>query len=185
MKYYAAIDLHSDNLVLLILDERDRIVWKGRLANDLELVLLALADYRSGLAAVAVESTFNWYWLVDGLEEAGYRVQLVHPAAVKQYEGLKHRDDESDAAWLAHLLRLGILPTGYIYPRSRRPLRDLLRKRSALVRQQTGLLLSVQSLYHRCLGRRTGLSPLLPIIDLGNKTPAAVSVCAGFLKWLS
>ena len=101
MKYYAAIDLHSDNLVLVILDERDRMVWKGRLANDLELVLLALADYRSGLGAVAVESTFNWYWLVDGLEEAGYRVQLVHPAAVKQYEGLKHRDDESDAAWLA------------------------------------------------------------------------------------
>ena len=107
------------------------MVFKARLENDLERVVLALASYREQLVAVAVESTYNWYWLVDGLMEAGYQVKLVNPAAVKKYEGLKHQDDTTDAYWLAHLLRLGILPTGTIYPRQRRGLRDLARKTAA------------------------------------------------------
>jgi transposase len=101
-----------------------------------------------------VESTYNWYWLVDGLREVGYRVHLANPVKVKKYEGLKHQNDWTDAHWLAHLLRLGILPTGYIYPRQRRGLRDLARKRLRLVQEQTSHLLSLKSLYNRCLGRR-------------------------------
>jgi transposase len=89
-----------------------------------------------------VESTYNWYWLVDGLMEAGYRVHLAHPAAIQQYNGLKYTDDHSDARWLAHLLRLGVLPEGYIYPKAERAVRDLLRKRAHLVRQHTANVLS-------------------------------------------
>jgi transposase len=152
--YYAAVDLHSNQSVLVLIDERERQVWKGRLINDLELVLMALAPYRGQVTGVAVESTYNWYWLVDGLMEAGYEVKLVNPAAVKKYEGLKHQDDVSDAYWLAHLLRLGILPTGYIYARERRGLRDLARKRLRLVSQRTSHIFSLESLYNRCVNRR-------------------------------
>jgi transposase len=152
--YYAAVDLHSNQLVVVVIDERDRQVRRVRLVNDLELVLLALEPYREELVGVAVESTYNWYWLVDGLMESGYEVQLVNPAAVCRYEGLKHQNDWTDAHWLAHLLRLGILPTGYIYPRQRRGLRDLARKRLRLVSQQTSHLLSLQGLFNRCLGQR-------------------------------
>jgi transposase len=82
--YYAAVDLHSNQSVLVLIDEQDQMVWKGRLNNELELVLLALAPYREQLAGVAVESTYNWYWLVDGLMEAGYEVELVNPCGVKK-----------------------------------------------------------------------------------------------------
>ena len=99
-----------------------------------------------------VESTYNWYWLVDGLMEQGYRVHLANTAAIQQYNGLKYTDDDSDARWLAHLLRLGVLPQGYIYPREQRPVRDLLRKRGQLVRQRTANLLSIQNLYTRNTG---------------------------------
>jgi transposase len=156
--YYAALDLHSNRSVLVLIDEEDRVVWRGSLPNDLELVLMALVPYREQVAGVAVESTYNWYWLVDGLMEAGYEVKLVNPAGVKKYEGLKHQDDASDAYWLAHLLRLGILPTGYIYPRERRGLRDLARKRLRLVSQQTAHILSLESLYNRCLSRSLSAS---------------------------
>jgi transposase len=105
---------------------------------------------------VAVESTFNWYWLVDGLQAAGFSVHLVNTAAVKQYDGLKHGGDFSDARHLAHLLRLGILPEGYIYPREDRAVRDLLRKRSQLVRQRTSQVLSIENLVARNLGARVG-----------------------------
>ena len=103
-----------------------------------------------------VESTYNWYWLVDGLKEAGYRMHLAHTGAIKQYEGLKYSDDDTDACWLAKLLRLGLLPEGYIYPKEQRPVRDLLRKRSQLVRQHTANVLSVQNLIARNRGASIG-----------------------------
>ena len=88
-----------------------------KVGNDLETILRLLEPHREVLEGVAVESTFNWYWLVDGLMDAGYRVHLTNTWAVKQYEGLKYTDDRHDARWLAHLLALGILPEGYIYPK--------------------------------------------------------------------
>ena len=84
--------------------------------------------------------------------DAGYRMHLANTAAIKQYEGLKYSDDDTDACWLAKLLRLGLLPEGYIYPKAQRPIRDLLRKRSQLVRQHTANLLSVQNLMARNRG---------------------------------
>jgi transposase len=103
---------------------------------------------------VVVESTYNWYWLVDGLMEADYRVHLANPAAMQQYNGLKYTDDYSDAHWLAHVLRLGVLPEGYIYPKAARAVRDVLRKRSHLVRQQTANVLSLQNILVRNTGIR-------------------------------
>lgn len=153
MKLYAAIDLHSNNGVLSVLDEDDRVLFERRLPNELPMVLDALAPYCDQLVAVAVESTYNWYWLVDGLMEHGYHVRLVNTAAVPQYEGIKHGNDHTDARHLAHLLRLGILPEGYIYPREGRALRDLLRRRFQLVHQSTALMQAVQCAWSRRTGR--------------------------------
>src|SRR5215831_14477481 len=116
MACYSGIDLHSNNSVVVVIDDSDRVLYHRRLPNELLAIVAALEPHRSQLAGVVVESTYNWYWLVDGLMAAGYRVHLANPAAMKQYEGIKHRGDESDAQYLAHLLRLGILPTGYICP---------------------------------------------------------------------
>jgi hypothetical protein len=93
------------------------MVFAKRLRNDLELIVTALRGCPGDIRAVAVESTYNWYWLVDGLRSAGFDVRLANTAAVKQYDGLKHGDDFSDAKHLAQLLRLGILPQGYICPK--------------------------------------------------------------------
>lgn len=154
MKLYSAIDLHSNNHVLTIIDEQDQKVFERRLPNKLETTLAALALHKDAVCGIAVESTYNWYWLVDGLMEAGYTVHLVNTTAVQQYAGKKYTNDNHDAFWLAHLLRLGILPTGYIYPKHQRAVRDLLRKRSMLVRQKTAHTLSAQSLYTRLTGRQ-------------------------------
>lgn len=152
MNYYSAIDLHSTNSYLVIIDDQDNVLYHKRLPNDLERILLALLPFKEHLKSIAVESTYNWYWLVDGLMAAGYKLYLVNTVAVKSYSGLKHSDDKDDAFWLAHLSRLGILPIGYIYPRETRPIRDRLRKRLQLVRQRTQNLLSLKSFYARYLG---------------------------------
>jgi len=156
MALYAGIDLHSNNNVVVVQDEEDNVVGRRRLANDLRTVSAWLEPYRDDLAGVVVESTYNWYWLVDGLMDQGYPVHLANTVAIQQYDGLKYRDDASDARWLAKLLRLGQLPEGYIYPRTERAIRDLLRKRSQLVRQATMNLLSIQNLFAR--NRGEGLS---------------------------
>lgn len=153
MKLYSGIDLHSNNSVVVILDENDQIIYERRLPNDLARILAELAPHRDSIEAIAVESTYNWYWLVDGLMDAGYCVKLVNTMAVKTYDGLKYTDDEHDARHLAHLLRLGILPTGYIYPKEERAVRDLLRKRAQLVRCRTAQILSIQNLVSRNRGK--------------------------------
>ena len=165
MKLYGAIDLHSNNNVLVILDERDRVVHERKLRNDLSQVLSTLAPYRENLEAIAVESTFNWYWLVDGLMEAGYTVKLVNTAAVKMYEGYKYTADEHDARHLARLLRLGILPTGYIYPKEERGVRDLLRKRAQMVRCRTAQVLSIQNLVSRNCGHGLSIDEIRRLDD--------------------
>ncbi|MDK2662075.1 transposase [Cupriavidus sp. LEh21] len=151
---YSGIDLHSNNSVVTVIDEADRVMAEKRLPNDLMKILLFLAPWRDELAGVVVESTFNWYWLVDGLQEAGFQVHLANTTAIKKYDGLKHRGDETDARYLAHLLRLGILPTGTILPPQHRAVRDLARKRMQLVRSRTSHILAVENITARQYGNR-------------------------------
>ena len=154
MTLYCGIDLHSNNSVVAVLDEQDRTVYEKRLPNDLETIIEVLCIYQAELAACVVESTYNWYWLVDGLMAAGFVVRLAHTSALPEYSGLKYSNDFSDARHLAYLLRLGLLPTGYIYPKEERALRDLLRRRLLLVRQRSLHHVSLQSLIARHSGQR-------------------------------
>ncbi|MDO8890523.1 MAG: IS110 family transposase [Sulfurimicrobium sp.] len=151
---YSGIDLHSNNSVVTVTDEEDRVVAEKRMPNDLAKILGLLEPWRKEIAGVVVESTFNWYWLVDGLQAAGFNVHLANTTAIKKYEGLKHSGDEADARYLAHLLRLGILPTGTILPPEQRAVRDLARKRMQLVRSRTTHILAVENITARQHGSR-------------------------------
>jgi transposase len=153
MDHYVGIDLHSTNNYIAIIDHDNKRIFKKKTKNDLRLVVEALKPYQEQIKGVVIESTYNWYWLVDGLIAEGYTIHLANPSAIKQYEGLKHSDDVTDAFHLADLLRLGILKTGYIYPKEERPVRDLLRKRLQLVQQRTLQILSFQNLVSRSLGK--------------------------------
>jgi transposase len=148
----AGIDLHSNNLFCAIVNQDGERVFDKRLPCKMAPILDALKPFKDHLEAIAVESTFNWYWLVDGLQDDDYNVLLAHATGMAQYDGLKHSDDKSDAFFIAELARLGILPTGYLCDRKWRPVRDLLRRRMALVQKRTSLILSLQSLHRRTLG---------------------------------
>jgi transposase len=154
------MDLHQNNVVCALVDSTGKRLKEKRLPCDLDKVIQWLSPYKQILGTIAVESTFNWYWLVDGLQEKGFEVVLANPAKIVQYEGIKHADDSNDAFFLADLLRLNILPTGHIYDRNIRPTRDLLRRRLLLVRQRTGLKISLKSLYTRTTGQTLALSKL-------------------------
>ena len=184
---YSGIDLHSNNSVVTITDEGDRVMAEKRLPNELTRILDFLKPWREELVGVVVESTFNWYWLVDGLQAAGFKVHLANTTAIKKYEGLKHSGDETDARYLARLLRLEILPTGTILPPEQRAVRDLARKRMQLVRSRTTHILAVENITARQLGARISSNqvkqlmvetvdqmPLPPDVALAIKANVAV-----------
>jgi len=144
---YAGCDLHGNNNLIGIIDGEGKRVFKKKLSNDLGLVRDTLKPFQEELVGIAVESTYNWYWVVDGLVEKGYKVHLANPSAIQQYSRLKHSDDKQDAF-------------GYIYPKQERPLRDLLRKRGHLVRLRTSLIVSLQNILSRNLGSKVNVNDL-------------------------
>jgi transposase len=154
MGLYTGFDLHSSNTYVGIIDEDGKRIWKKKLRNDPSLISSSLRPFKEDILGIVVESTYNWYWLVDRMMEESYRVHLANPSRIQQYSGLKHGDDEDDAFWLAEMLRLKILPEGYIYPKEQRPLRDLLRKRGHLVRLRTSLIQSLQNILARNIGAK-------------------------------
>lgn len=156
----AAIDLHSNNLVLALMDKDGKRLLHKKLPCEVELIHKTLLPFKDRIDTIAVESTFNWYWLVDGLEDAGHRVVLANPAAIAQYSGIKHTDDKDDAFWLAEMSRLGILPTGHICERRLRSVRDLLRRRLLMVQNRTSFILSLRSLHMRAHGSPLSLKAI-------------------------
>ena len=148
--YHVGIDLHSTNCYIGIIDQDGKRIYGQRVLNDMNGIITTLNTFKEKIKDIAVESTFNWYWLVDGLMDEGYHLRLANVPAMKQYEGIKHTDDKSDAFWLAEMLRLKILPTGHIYPKEQRPIRDLLRRRLQLVHHRTALFMSMSSMIQNC-----------------------------------
>ena len=86
---YCGIDLHSNNSVISIQDKNSKQVYEKRLPNDLPTIVEALRPYQQDLQGCVVESTYNWYWSVDGIIEAGYLVYLPNPAAIHRYNGIQ------------------------------------------------------------------------------------------------
>lgn len=159
-RLYAAFDLHSSSSYLGIIDEEGKRLLARKVGNEEEQILMALRPYSKRIAGIAVESTYNWYWLVDLLMDHGYKVHLANPSQMPQYSGIKHKDDRHDAFWLAEMLRLKVLPEGYIYPKATRGIRDLLRKRTHLVRLRTSLIINLQHTVTRSCGSKVSVSDI-------------------------
>src|SRR2546427_9004697 len=77
MKFYCGIDLSARDCHVCVIDAQLKIMVQQKLRNDLARVCQVLAPYKANLKIV-VESTFNWYWLVDGLQAEGFDVVLAH-----------------------------------------------------------------------------------------------------------
>lgn len=160
MDLCVGLDLHGDNMYCAVMDGQYRTVMEQRLPNQLPVLLRALEPYRERVRSVAVESTFNWYWVVDGLHAAQYPVHLANPSRMQENIGLKEANDRTDARFLAKQQVMGVLPVGYIYPKEQRPVRDLLRQRVRLVQTRTGEWLSLESLVARHSGQGLGVRAL-------------------------
>jgi transposase len=137
MKFYCGIDLSARDCHVCVIDQQLQIMVQQKMRNDLPTIIKLLMPYQTNLQIV-VESTFNWYWLVDGLKAAGFDVVLAHTLGLYLITGAKVKTDRRDAYSLAKLLLVGAVPKAYIYPVETRPVRDLLRRRMHLVQVRGG-----------------------------------------------
>ena len=157
-KLIAGIDLHSNNVVIGVINQDGKRVAHRKLDCDLERgggvsqAAQAAAPIDGGGVDVQLV-------LAGGWSARARATRLTWPTRrkIEQYSGMKHADDKHDAFHLADLQRLNILPKAHVYDPQLRPVRDLLRRRTNLVHQRTALLLSFKSLYTRTTGQKLRL----------------------------
>lgn len=142
-QFYCGIDLHTRTLSLCIVNADGVIVCEATLAPEPDQLLSALAPYRDGLV-VGCECLFAWYWLADLCSEHHIPFVLGHALYLKAIHGGKTKTDTIDAQKLARLLRGGTFTEAYVYPKAMRATRDLLRRRTYLVRKRAELLAHLQ-----------------------------------------
>ena len=157
---YGGLDLHGNNVFCSLLDCARQVVFERRLPNDLATIAAVLEPFRKRIRSLAVESTYNWYWLVDGLRALRYDTRLANPAKMQENIGLKFANDKTDARFIGRQLANGTLPEGYVYPVETRGVRDTLRVRARLVRGKTAEWLSLEGLVARHTGRDLGIKEL-------------------------
>jgi transposase len=141
---YCGIDLHARSMYVCILSQEGEILLHRNMKAAPEPFLKAIAPYREGLV-VAVECIFTWYWLADLCAEQGLPFVLGHALYMKAIHGGKAKNDKIDSQKIAALLRGGMLPQAYVYPAEMRATRDLLRRRTHLMRKRAELLAHVQN----------------------------------------
>ena len=142
-RFYCGVDLHTRTLSLCVLDSVGAIALEVTLPPDPDRLLAALAPYRDGLV-VGCECLFAWYWLADLCNEQKIPFVLGHALYLKAIHGGKTKTDTIDAQKLARLLRGGTFTEAYVYPKAMRATRDLLRRRTYLVRKRAELLAHLQ-----------------------------------------
>src|SRR5712691_1185608 len=138
-QFYCGIDLHARTMYVCILDQNSEVLVHRNMKTSPEAFLNVIAPYRQGIV-VAVECMFTWYWLADLCAKEDIPFVLGHALYMKAIHGGKAKNDKIDAKKIAVLLRGGMLPQAYVYPKGMRETRDLLRRRTFLVRRRAEAL---------------------------------------------
>jgi transposase len=147
-KYVCGIDLHAKKLTACVMDREGKIVQKRTISCQREDLIEFLKPWKKEIT-IGVESTYNWYWLVDTLQEHNIPCCLGHALYIKRKISTKHKSDPVDSRGLADLLRTNQFPVAYSYPREMRTVRDLLRRRHFFVRKRAATVTHFQNSLHQ------------------------------------
>jgi transposase len=120
------------------------IVREGRIEHGRGAIRDFLGGFEPG-SPVALETTGNWYWIVDEIEEAGMKPHLVNAGKARARLGEYQKTDRLDARGLNLLQAVGRLPEVWIPSGGLRDRRELPRTRMVLTAIRTRLKNRVSS----------------------------------------
>ncbi|MBM4429685.1 MAG: IS110 family transposase [Chloroflexi bacterium] len=142
----AGLDVHKKTVVACCVHSQPngRKEQETRTLGTRTGELLALLDWLGTWECthVAMESTGEYWKAVYNILEGQVEILLVNARHLRNVPGRK--TDVHDAAWIAELLRHGLLRGSFVPPRPQRELRGLTRQRSAVVRERSAVLNRVQ-----------------------------------------
>jgi transposase len=143
-KFYCGIDLHTNKMYLCILTQEGETALHRNIRTNPETFLRAIRPYREDMV-VCAECMFTWYWLADLCAKEEIPFILGHALYMRAIHGGKSKNDRIDSKKIAALLRGGLIPMAYVYPRKMRSTRDLMRRRNHLMRKRAELLAHIQN----------------------------------------
>jgi len=143
-RFYCGIDLHARTMSLDILDQAGQVVLATTIPCEPRTFLDAIAPFRDDLV-VCCECLFCWYWLADLCAKETIAFVLGHALYMRLIHGGKTKNDPLDAHKIAVLLRGGMIPQAYVYPKGMRETRDLLRRRNYLVHKRAETITHLQN----------------------------------------
>lgn len=142
--FYCGIDLHSRNIYICLMDKDRKILVHRQLKSRATDILIKIFEPYKHDLVVAAESTFAWYWLADFCAENNIEFILGHALYMKAIHGAKAKNDRIDSEKIALLAQGGMFPLSYVYPKEKRALRDLLRRRLHFVNIRAKLFAHIQ-----------------------------------------
>lgn len=143
-KHYCGIDLHTNKMYLCILNQTGDIVLHRNMRAEPKTFLRAIQPFREDLV-VSAECMFAWYWLADLCEDENIPFILGHALYMRAIHGGKSKNDKIDSHKIAALLKGGLIPMAYVYPRKMRATRDLMRRRNHFMRKRAELFAHIQN----------------------------------------
>lgn len=143
-KHYCGIDLHTNKMYVCILDQGGDTVFHRNMRAAPDTFLHAIKPFREDMVVTA-ECMFAWYWLADLCEDEEIPFILGHALYMRAIHGGKSKNDKIDSLKIAALLRGGLIPMAYVYPRRMRATRDLMRRRNHFMRKRAELFSHTQN----------------------------------------
>lgn len=142
--FYCGIDLHTNKMYLCILNQKGEVVLHRNIQTKSDIFLYAIKPYRDDIV-IAAECMFAWYWLADLCHDERIPFILGHALYMRAIHGGKSKNDKIDSRKIAGLLRGGLIPMAYVYPKQMRATRDLLRRRNHFMRKRAELFAHTQN----------------------------------------
>ena len=143
-RHYCGIDLHARSLYVCILNDKGEILLHKNIKASPVALARAIKPFQDDIV-IGVECMFSWYWVADWCEDHNVPFVLGHALYMKAIHGGKAKNDRIDSHKIASLLRGGMFPMAYVYPRQLRATRDLMRRRIGLMRARAELIAHIHN----------------------------------------
>jgi len=130
--HYIGFDVHKKTVSFCVKTVAGLIVEEGTLEAERTVLRRWAASSETSLAWRDGSDVFS-AWIYDTLKPYAQQLSMGHPAKMKAITAGKNKSDRIDARMIADLFGANLLPACYVYRRSLRDLRRLLRYRNLVV----------------------------------------------------
>ncbi len=143
-QFYTGIDLHARTMYVCIMNNSGSVVYHKNMPSTPECLQHVVSQFGTD-NVIGVECIFTWYWIADFCSEHSIPFALGHALYMKAIHGGKSKNDRIDSEKIAAMLRGGMFPVAFVYPKEMRATRDLLRRREYFVRHQAELYTHIEN----------------------------------------